>query len=386
MKSTFIPVLLIVIVSIQCGVQPEADTEEYNRRLPDKTPFISGIIEASNDTTHYYTQVVIGYATDGLFVDAYQELQHIPKLYSPTLWAQVVYTLQRYVLSFEVESEAEVTIHGPLDHALERQTDLQYEGYGIYGDLDYDLVLLAGQRYKLEVTLPDGRMYSSTTIIPEEAEIVIPDSVGIELTLKHYGTGEPYETSVGNHKAIRFEYPKHTFLTETQKNTSIDRELLFIDPEVPFRFGDRGDYLRTTLQFDIWLTGNSVDSTRIVWSRPLFEEWAKEKPLEVQWRRFAFYSEGMWRNHQVVNLGYNGIGEEWKQMNQEFVDAVRSRDSTFLFDVSTIHKQNKEGEIFPKDSLDAIGFFAGNFSVYKTFTLYPIRNFNIDSVFATQGF
>ena len=61
------------------------------------------------------------------------------------------------------------------------------------------MVLLAGN-YKLEVTLPDGRMYSSTTIIPEEAEIVIPDSVGIELTLKHYGTGEPYETSVGNHK------------------------------------------------------------------------------------------------------------------------------------------------------------------------------------------
>lgn len=135
MKSIFILTLLIAIVNIQCGVQPEVDTEEYNRRIPDNTPFISGIIEASNDTTHYYTQVVIGYATDGLFVDSYWELKHIPKLHSPTLWAQVVYTLQRFVLSFEVESEAVVTINGPLDHALERQIHLQYEGYGMYGDL-----------------------------------------------------------------------------------------------------------------------------------------------------------------------------------------------------------------------------------------------------------
>lgn len=239
----------------------------------------------------------------------------------------------------------------------------------------------------LEVTLPDGRMYSSTTIIPEEAEIVIPDSVGLELTLKHYHSGEPYEMCDLNDKSILVKYPKHTFLTETQMNTNVDRELLYLDPEVPFKYGDRGDYLRPTFEFGILMTENSVDTLSVVWVRPLFEEWAKEKPLEIQWRRFVFYSEGMWRNHQVLRWwGYLPKGEKWKQMYQEFVDATQSRDSTFLFDVSTIQKQNKKGEVFPKDSLDAIGFFAGNFSVYKKIMVHPIRNFNIDSVYATQGF
>ena len=48
-------------------------------------------------------------------------------------------------------------------------------------------------------------------------------------------------------------------------------------------------------------------------------------------------------------------------------------------------KAGENGNILPKKDLDAIGFFTGNFSVYKKTVLYPIRNYDIDSVLTANG-
>jgi hypothetical protein len=61
-------------------------------------------------------------------------------------------------------------------------------------------------------------------------------------------------------------------------------------------------------------------------------------------------------------------------------NAARDRDSTYLFRVSTIRKLGKNGKLLPKDASDAIGFFAGEFSLYEQTTLYPIRTFDLDSL------
>ncbi|MBO6872009.1 MAG: hypothetical protein JJ882_15505, partial [Balneola sp.] len=63
-----------------------------------------------------------------------------------------------------------------------------------------------------------------------------------------------------------------------------------------------------------------------------------------------------------------------------FEEALSTRDSTYLFDVSTIEKIDENGKILPKSDNDAIGFFAGYFSLYKKTVLIPVRNFDLDSV------
>ena len=99
-----------------------------DRIIPDKTPFITGIIEASNDTVFYYPQVTVGYATDAQFATPYFNVHHIPGLFSPTQWTQVVRTIERFELSYEFEDEAEVWIKGPLSHKNEKGFFLLVEG------------------------------------------------------------------------------------------------------------------------------------------------------------------------------------------------------------------------------------------------------------------
>ena len=186
-----------------------------DRIIPDKTPFITGIIEASNDTVFYYPQVTVGYATDAQFATPYFNVHHIPGLFSPTQWTQVVRTIERFELSYEFEDEAEVWIKGPLSHKNEKTVHLKNEGFGVYGDVSNELQLIPGKLYLLNVSLPDGRSYVEDTIIPDSIRIDVPDSIGLNVVYSPYQNGTPFERSISE-KKITINPPRQTFLKEYQ--------------------------------------------------------------------------------------------------------------------------------------------------------------------------
>ena len=359
------------------------DLSETHKIIPDNTPFITGIIEYTNDTTHYYTQVVVGTVSDIRFVDKVQELKNIKGLHNPTQLAQVVFTTKRFGLQFYPEDSARVFVTGPLNDNHKNKVELFPEGNGVYGDKYSILNLEPAKNYQLEVIYQSGKVFQSSTYIPESVEIFIPDSIGLNVHLEHYEDGTPREES-SPHYWIPFEYPSNTYITETQQNTSFDRELLFMEPWESFRFSDRGPFLRSGLSYGIWKTGHKTDSVRTGWWLNILDPWFNKSDTKEQWRRFSFYSDGMWRNHQNLDDYIVSVGE-WEEMHLESIEAANQKDSTYLKRVSTIDEIGPDGEILPKDEANVIGFFAGSFAVYKKTVVYPIRSFDIDSVLTAHG-
>ncbi|MBO6801633.1 MAG: hypothetical protein JJ892_15290, partial [Balneola sp.] len=114
MKLYFVSFFLIWYQLGACDKIPTNNSEDgVYKIIPDDTPFIAGLLEATNDTVHHYPEIVVGYVSDGNFVPEYKEVKDIQELYNPTLWTQVVRTLQRFELTFEAESEAKVMVTGP---------------------------------------------------------------------------------------------------------------------------------------------------------------------------------------------------------------------------------------------------------------------------------
>ena len=133
--------LLLILISISCATNP--GQQPIPKMVPDHTPYIAGLIEASPDTTHHYPEIVVGYFTDiytkGKDPDFPGVLREYTGIYSPTLKRQVVQTSILYGLTWEPETKAKVTIWGPLGAPEERKVIFTHEGNGIYGDEHYKL-------------------------------------------------------------------------------------------------------------------------------------------------------------------------------------------------------------------------------------------------------
>src|SRR5699024_8867647 len=99
-----------------------------------------------------------------------------------------------------------------------------------YGDQSSALPLMAGERYKLSVSLPDGRAYTGFTKLPRLPKWETPDSVAIPLKLMRFSTGVyveedkeeipfPYETApeaVYTIGQFNYEYDYETFGVEKE--------------------------------------------------------------------------------------------------------------------------------------------------------------------------
>jgi hypothetical protein len=106
--------------------------------IPDGTPYIAGLVEATNDTVHHFPEVVVGYMTDVVWdTDNWNHpdmLDNYPGLYNPTLWTQVVKTSEYFGFGYQAESEAVVKITGPLNHPKQKTVKYSSFGNGVYGD------------------------------------------------------------------------------------------------------------------------------------------------------------------------------------------------------------------------------------------------------------
>lgn len=371
--------IILCIITISCTTNPSGE-ESQPKMVPDRTPYIAGLIEASNDTLHHYPEVVVGYVTDSQNFDDPNILNSYPEIYSPTLLTQVVKTSFAFSLGFDPEADATVLVRGPIGKNNEQEIIFSHKDNGVYGDVNSALPLEPNGEYTLNVTLPDGREYVRKTYIPEATSLILPDSIRMEVEYKPYGDGTPREESVKPYPIV-FNYPDMHFLTVLQYNSDKDRELLLLEPDEGFRFTDRSSYLRTGIGYSISLSSNaSKDTLPRHWGQRL------DKPKEEVWKqkhwwlRFSYFSEGIGRMY-FPPIDFFSAGQKWiDQMHTRRLDAVTQNDSTYLFDVSTIRKLSADGRMLPKDSSDAIGFFSGYYSTYRQTTLYPIRNFDLDSV------
>lgn len=345
--------------------------------VPDHTPYIAGLIEASYDTTHHYPEVVVGYFTDtqnihdpGILLE-----RRYPAIYSPILMKQVTITSILFALSFQPETNAKVTVQGPLGTPKNRTVKFKHEEKGVYGDINSKLRLIPNKKYILTVKFPDGRTYQSKTHIPAATSLTIPDSVGIEVTYVPSGPAEKAQPGY----PIEINSPANSFIVITQKNTTKDREILHLDPEAEFKYNNRGPYLRLGSHYGMFFPSD-IDSLYDPWiqglDKPKSEVWMKMRV----WLRISFYSKGIGSMFFPLASKFATSEKFSKKIIRPPGNATKKNDPTFLFETSTIRKVGPNGNVLPKEASDAIGFFAGYFSYYRTFMEYPIRQFDLDSV------
>ncbi len=376
---------ILFFLCIQCDKPEIFIPDEKYDIVPENTPFIMGLIEATNDTVHHYPEVVVGYVSEGRFNDEREITSDIPNLFNPSLWTQTVRTFKSFGLSFKGEENAIVRIKGPASNSQENVVILTKKSSGLYGDVNSEIKLRPGEKYTLEIELFDGRKYQKETIIPKSTEIEIPDSIDLNIEFVPYQDGTPREESNPN-KFYIFEYPEGNFLTEIQSNADTDRETLLLEDWEDFLFQDRGNYLRLGSMYALTIPSWDNDELRRAWIQDLSKNREKIWESKTQWMRFSFFSKDIGNNWQHMNEIFSSKGILWDEMYDRFIRAFTSRDSTYLFQVSTIEKVGENGEILPKSENDAIGFFAGYFSVYKKTVLIPVRNFDLDSVLSVHGY
>ncbi len=149
----------------------EKDYSRSQKMIPDHTLYVAGMIEYSSDTTHHYPEIVVGYFTQVIRKDEpYSREDYLTEytgIYTPILLRQVQATAHYFKLKWEPETEAIVSITGPLGATKEKKVVLTHEGNGIYGDMNYALPRMPNGKYKLRITLPDGSIFGAVTRIPE---------------------------------------------------------------------------------------------------------------------------------------------------------------------------------------------------------------------------
>lgn len=82
------------------------------------------------------------------------------------------------------DTDAKVVIKGPLNSPQKTVIQFTHVGKGVYGDVDYELPLIGGKKYRLKVTMSDGRKYTAVTRIPELFTWNVPERAVLELELK----------------------------------------------------------------------------------------------------------------------------------------------------------------------------------------------------------
>jgi hypothetical protein len=380
-------ILVITMTFINCATNSD-NLEPQFRLIPDRTPYIAGLIEATNDTVHHYPEVFVAYVSDPAFVDDPFNYFFYDNstVYNSTLHAQITGTIRKSRLVTEHEEEAIVRVTGPIGLPEESSVRYKYEGEGVYGDTDSELILHAGVQYRLDVTLPDGRIYTRTTSIPTVSTLDVQDTVYTKVDYYRYGSGEVYESNRNDLKDVVFTVPEDSYITEFQYNTSHDDKLIFKSDE-ELMSDPRGQFLRKGIIYGVrTYESERRDTLKQSWNLNIHEI-PKSDPdfwKSMEWYRVSHFSDEIGQRFLYMDNWISIGGEEEERISRMSLRFSFERDSTYLKKVSTILKRAEDGSILPKEQSDAIGFFAGYFSNYKTSVLIPQRTYDVDSILFNQ--
>lgn len=379
----YFSLILILLVWNACS-SPTNNEEELFRLIPDRTPYIAGLVEATYDTVHHFPEVFVGYVSDPAFVsDPFNYFYYTNEtVYNTTLWAQITGTIQMSKLVTEHEEDAVVIVTGPMGESEEQTVNYTYINEGIYGDTHSELVLKPRSTYRLDVTLPDGRSYTRTTTIPSEATVDVEDTVYTQVVYRPYDDGTPFEWNNQNLPEVYISIPEDSYITELQTNTSHDDKFFYTDID-QLLFAEKGNYMRRGIIYSIrTYAQNERDTLLQTWSLDIggVKKNDPDYSKREDWYRISHFSKEIGERFNNFDEWIVPVGEEYERIENKRINFSFNRDSTYLKEVSTILKRAEDGTVLPKAQSDAIGFFAGYFSVYKKVVLIPERLYNVDSV------
>lgn len=279
--------LLCIVVSLLQGCDIFSKNDDHIPLIPKETPFIVGVLEASDDTVHHYPEVYVGYLSQPKGFEA-EPVWKISGIWWPVTNIQV--TRPATVMDFKRrdDRQAKVNIRGPLGESKEKRVSFSHVGKGVYGDVNYELSLQGGATYQLSVTMGDGRQYMATTKIPEQFEWSVPDTAVMELELKRDAFGTMYEEAKEN-LLLEFSVSPETAFITYQENSEHDF-FNYETSEGRVLFGDRGHYLRFGAAYGVFDASDHPQkkSTDIIWF-----EYNDEAPIRM--------SEDWWLTMNQLN-------------------------------------------------------------------------------------
>lgn len=162
--------ILLSFLSISCSSCSKDDHHNTGDSLLSKEyDAVIGVLApdtAVHFTRGYPTEVFVGrlIPTDIHNIFAVEGMQ------DSVLWKLMVATRRWYVLYYEYDSTAQVSIQG-----INQNVQLTYVGKGIYRDVNQQLKVKSLETYSIIVNKDDGRTFTSTTTVPGDITI---DSIG----------------------------------------------------------------------------------------------------------------------------------------------------------------------------------------------------------------
>lgn len=354
--------------------------DDYTPLIPENTPYIIGILEATEDTVHHYPEVFVGYLSQPEGFEAPYEW-NVDGIWWPVTNVQV--TRPATWMDFKIISdrEAQVTITGPLGETNEKSVALLFneKGIGVYGDVNYQIPIIAGKKYRLNVTMGDGRRYNAVTQIPELFKWQVPQKAFLELKLVKDGFGEYFEKEK-QYLTLPFTLAKGVEYITYQENSEYDYEN-FNTAKGNLLFDNRGSYLRFGAAYAIY---DYSDQPQL------------EDAIPIKW--FEYYDDSEIRssmkwwltlnqlNKPLSNFFYEVFprfaGADSGRYNHQYIargNVMKNQDPSYLFDyMSNIKKIGKDGNVLRKS--DALGVFGAYTAAYRRLTVIPKRSWDPDTV------
>lgn len=375
---------LFILGTWGCGKE-DVDDPLSIKIMPDKTPYVVGLLEASPDTTHHHPQIFVGYLTDPL--DRYYKPGADPlsagfkHIWSPTLWAQIYKKVGFFHLQIRKEDGAIVKLIGPLEGQT-KEIILKYEGDGVYGDIHRQLNIEAEKTYRLAVDYPDGRKYQAETTVPGMPQWVnqIPKETPIHTKVQYNPADKKYPyLEVSDLNYLSFILGNNNVYTVVKLNYENDREGWGLESGEDVPWANRGNYLRDGGTYDVRTNDLYRDSNL----RKLYPAYgwlaSPDKPIRTStkmWVRLSQMGKELAPHYyQLEYVDTAFYPEDNITRENDKWDAWANRDTTYWYRISNIKRQNPPSEAISHQK--AAGVFGSYSSRYATTTLIPIRDYNL---------
>ena len=242
-----------------------------------------------------------------------------------------------------------------------------------------------GEQYRLNVTMADGRKYTSVTEIPQAAAGTIPDTVRVPVSIDP-AFGRDYYIE-GGFVAVPWIPAPGADVVVWGANRSLEADHYFwgIDPSrgegLPGE--DRNDYVRIGVEYQI---DNVEYINPISTIRPYFEPvvgWAEVSNRAVinkhdLYLRLYQLNADLGRYYSPEDTEYSvSSGSPWAMASGDVeANAVSKRKTGYFASISNILRVGPDGRALPKAQSDAVGVFGAYGARYAHRILVPVRNFD----------
>ena len=150
----------LILIIFSCSSCSKDDHNTGDSLISKEYDAVIGVLApdtAIHFTRGYPTEVFVG----RLIPTDIHNVFPVEGMQDSVLWKLMVATRRWYVLYYDYDSTAQVSIQG-----INQNVQLTYVGKGIYRDVNQQLKVKSLETYTLTVNKQDGRVFTSNTIVP----------------------------------------------------------------------------------------------------------------------------------------------------------------------------------------------------------------------------